>query len=147
MKLRNFWIIFVVIVLLIIGAILYFKIFYKSGEGPAPIQTNFTFCDADTPCPSKSHTCIKLPENEFPTCEYFLIRENYPCPDGTQIIIAESYPPKLFCVENNLNNYTCPEEKSINCMPIIDPKSPFAKYCDSPYSGWIKENCDVEFVY
>jgi len=41
--------------------------------------------------------------------------------------------------------YICPEEETINCMPVIIPER--QKYCSGDYYGWIKENCDVQFTY
>jgi hypothetical protein len=42
--------------------------------------------------------------------------------------------------------YTCPSEKSVNCMPIIAPNSSAEKYCEANYRQWIQANCDTQFL-
>ncbi|MBI4100607.1 hypothetical protein HY439_02595 [Candidatus Microgenomates bacterium] len=43
--------------------------------------------------------------------------------------------------------FKCPSTKTINCMPILDPKNPNFDLCQKEYRRWITQNCPgVEFA-
>lgn len=49
-------------------------------------------------------------------------------------------------VDTEKTAFFCPQEKYINCMPIITPER--QKLCSGEYYEWIKKNCpNVEFTY
>jgi len=71
---------------------------------------------------------------------------NLQCPKGYRCQIEERYPDASgFCVKDE-NQFVCPKEDYIDCMPGPDPKKP---ECDSQYIKWVKQNCPnfKEVVY
>ena len=105
MRSRTFWIIIAVIVLLIVAGILYFRIFYWSEKNNSDFyleppmrwmkEDYYLACDANHSCPNNLK-CIKFYNLNQPVCATQERIDNY-CLNGTSPIIAESYPPQLFC--------------------------------------------------
>lgn len=44
-----------------------------------------------------------------------------------------------------VNEYKCPDVKTINCMPVVPPD--MEKYCSGTYAEWIKDHCNIEITY
>lgn len=91
MKKKGIWIIGFVILFILVFASYFIYMKYFNGS----IEEG-NFCDAGKEC-SEELTCIKFPENEFPTCVTQEEIDNYVCPDGTDKYLFESKPLKLFC--------------------------------------------------
>ncbi len=47
--------------------------------------------------------------------------------------------------EDSQPDYVCPEQDTINCMPIVPEDR--IKYCSGDYHEWIEENCETEFLW
>ena len=139
---KSSWIILGIVVLMTIIILCFYiiKIFFTV----YPTEKPSNFCDENTPCPSKSHTCVKLPEKDYPTCQNFMIYEIYECPEGTKKVTITTSPQKIVCLTEE--DYVCPEKETINCMPIIIPGSLEEKYCGADYRNWTEENCNVQFL-
>lgn len=174
MKPQNKKIILIVgiMVLILVVAGLVFLFWPKICVGPCFGPAH---CDAQKKCPSDL-VCVKFPNNNVFTCYPQELIDNYPCPNGTIKNIIKTRPMKIEC-ENIVGGdtdehgcigsagyswcetkqkclrvweeecFVCPEEKSVNCQPIIDTAiHPERIYCEANYRQWIKENCDTTFL-
>ena len=85
--------IIILLLVLIFGIyFVYMKYFNVSVQDPI-------LCDSENFCDSKSEACVILPENGFPTCEYWEIGKLYECPNGTIKNIIETFPVQIVCEE------------------------------------------------
>jgi len=143
----------------ILIAIILINVIFVSGCNRSGSDIYDNSCRQDSDCLSETELrpgCSHYCESDECSEDLRICRAYNKKAGGTFVQCARNEPckkpVKIECVNNqcevfgeNEEEYTCPEQEGFNCMPIVPEE--IAKYCSGPYHEWIKENCDVGFVY
>ncbi len=112
-------------------------------------------CHKDSDCPTLN--CIKSPcpitKCQNGRCNIIMPsvgndKDEHGCIGSAGYVWCEAKQRCLRTWEekcNNSNNFSCPDNPNINCMPPILGKN--KDYCSGDYYIWINKNCKVTFSY
>ena len=124
----------------------------SSGTGAYKVGDTFPSLDGcnSCACTAQGIACTQLAcapaDGGTGTCAYggksYASGAGFPSIDNCNQCSCQS-DGNVVCTERACA-YTCPADKTIDCMPIVPPEK--AALCSGPYHDWIAANCDVTFA-